>query len=54
MRFDEWYPPYMKRGVGQRECECVMFLGSYLLLIIWLVVLFDVSISSVKQLLFAM
>ena len=23
MRFDEWYPPYMKRGIVQRECECV-------------------------------
>jgi hypothetical protein len=23
MTFDERYPQYMKRGVGQRECECV-------------------------------
>jgi hypothetical protein len=23
MRFDEWYPPYMKRGIVQRECECL-------------------------------
>jgi hypothetical protein len=23
MRFDEWYPPYMQRGIVQRECECV-------------------------------
>ena len=23
MRFDEWYPPHMKRGIDQRECECV-------------------------------
>lgn len=23
MKFDEWYPPYMKRGIVQRECECI-------------------------------
>jgi hypothetical protein len=23
MRFDEGYSPYMKRGIVQRECECV-------------------------------
>ncbi len=22
MKFDEWYPPYMKRGIVQRKCEC--------------------------------
>jgi hypothetical protein len=26
MRFDEWYPPYMKRSIVQRECECIMYL----------------------------
>jgi len=23
MKFDEWYPPYMKRGIVQRKCECI-------------------------------
>lgn len=23
MRFNEWYPPHMKRSIVQRECECV-------------------------------
>jgi hypothetical protein len=23
MRFDEWYPAYMKRGYVQRECESI-------------------------------
>ena len=23
MRFDEWYPKYIKRGIVQRKCECI-------------------------------
>ncbi len=23
MKFNEWYPPYMKRGIVQRTCECI-------------------------------
>jgi hypothetical protein len=23
MKFDEWYPSYIKHGIVERECECV-------------------------------